>query len=101
MQEKTKLAKNEKSVPRKKRRRSLARHQTFFGADFHQYDVRSDLAYFIPWDHIFLIRPQQTAESKWSGYDNGADTAAVFLKNQIADFAESFAVASVDHIFGF
>ena len=80
---------------------SFARHQALFFADLDQYDVGSDLTYFVPGDDIFLVRRQQSAEPEWTGHYDGADASAVLVKDQVADFAKSLAVASVDNIFYF
>lgn len=74
-------------------------HQSVFLTDLHQNHIRANLANLIPWDNIFLVRAEQAAQPERTGDDNGADTAFAFVKYQIVDPAETFAVTAVDDIF--
>jgi hypothetical protein len=80
---------------------SLTWQKDFFFIDFHKDYIRSDLTDSVPWDDIFLIRPEQIAKLKRAGNDNGTDTPFAFIEDQVADTPQFFAVASVDHIFFF
>lgn len=75
--------------------------QGFFRADLNQYDVRSNLTDFIPWDDIFLFGSKQAYKAAWTRDDDGADTAGLFIKNQVTYLSKTPAVAPVDHIFFF
>lgn len=72
--------------------------EDLFCADFHQYDIRPDLADLIPWDDVFLIGSKQSAEPERPWNDDGTDTAFSFVKYQIADSSQTFTVAAIDHV---
>lgn len=77
----------------------FSRSEHFLGTDFHQDDIRADLADLFPWDDIFLIRTDETAEPEWSWYHDSADTTVFGIQNQVADPSQPFAVTAVNHIF--
>ena len=74
-------------------------HQNFFLADFHQNDIRSDLADAFPGNDVFLIRTEKSEQTEWTGNDDGPDTAVFFVEHQIIDPAKPAAVAAVDDVF--
>lgn len=73
----------------------------FFYADFHQNDIGTDLTDFFPWNDIFLIRSQKSAEAKRSWHHDGTDAAGFWIQNQVTDSSQPFAVAAVYDIFFF
>ena len=69
--------------------------------NLHQNNVVPDLAYILEGNDIFLLPPEDPAQTSWSRDDQVSDAAVFRVKFHIAHKPELFAVADVDDFFFF
>ena len=72
-----------------------------WGEYFFYADFGTDLTDFFPWNDIFLIWSQKSAEAKRSWHHDGTDAAVFWIQNQVTDSSQPFAVAAGYDIFFF
>ena len=75
--------------------------KTFFLLDFYEDNVITNLADTVPWNDIFIVVTEETAEFTGTRDDQGIDAPCGTVKFQIDGTAEAFAGAGIYDFFLF